>query len=162
MSLADLRIRPRNVGGQTLVDVALIDQQEFIPLLGIHAAVGVSRLGLAEYLRRTCGACAANLVLQGHKGAALVPIGLNSIPKRLSRLTKLGMAGHLSFCALDHEPGAVGRVVGDQLLPLSDLRGQRGDEAFLLELGGDALGNLRDRLGFTLTRLLKPRGLLLP
>ena len=52
VELADLAIGPRDVGCQALVDVALVDQQEFVPLLGVKPAIGVSRLGLAEHLRR--------------------------------------------------------------------------------------------------------------
>ena len=129
-------------------------------MLGVHAAVGVSRLGLAEHLRRAGGAHAANLVLQGDKGAALVAEGLDLVPELLGRLAELGVAGHLRFGALDDELGAIGRVVGDQLLLLRDLGGQRGDKAFFLKLSGDAVRDVGDRLGFTLTRLLEPRGLL--
>ena len=70
------------------------------------------------------------------------------------------MAGHLRLGALDDELGAVGCVIGDQLLLLPDLGGQRRDKAFFLKLGGDAVRDVGDRLGFAFARLLEPCGLL--
>ena len=71
------------------------------------------------------------------------------------------MPGDLGFCAPDDEPGAIRRIVGDQLVLLADLLRQRGDEALLLELGGDTIRDIRDRLGLTLAGLLEARCLLL-
>ena len=116
------------------------------------------RLGLAEHFRRARGTGAPHLVLQGDERATLVSEGLNFAPQLLSRLAELGVAGHLNTSVpLTANLAAVGVVIGDQLLLLSDLRRERGDQAFLLEFSRDALGDVGDCVGFTLTRLLEGR-----
>ena len=76
------------------------------------------------------------------------------------RLAELGVPGYLCLGSLDDQLGAVRWVVSNLLLPLRDLLDQRGDEALLLEPGGDPVGDAGDRLGLPLVRLLEPRGLL--
>lgn len=160
VELADLAIGPCDVGCQALVDVALVDKQELVPLLGVETAVAVARLRLAEHFRRSSGAHAANLVLQGDEGTALIAEGLDLVAELLGRLAEPRVAGDLRLGALDDELGAIGCVIRDQLLLLPDLGGQRSDKAFFLKLSGDALRDVGDRLGFALARLLEPRDLL--
>ena len=120
----------------------------------------VSRLSLAQQLWRPRRAHAANLVLQSDKGAALIAEGLDRVAKLLGCPAELGMPGHLRLGAFDDELGAIGCVIRDQLLLLPDLGGQRSDKAFFLKLGGDAVRDVGDRLGFALARLLESCGLL--
>ena len=84
------------------------------------------------------GAHAPNLVPSvSTEGAASSEGFYDFVPKLLGGPHQ-SVALHLRFGPLDNEPGTIGRVVGYQLLFLSDLRGQRGDKAFFLDLGGDA------------------------
>src|SRR5581483_5608182 len=108
------------------------------------------------------GAHASHFVLQGDERATLVAEGLYFAPQLLSRLAECGVAGHLRLGSFDDELGAVGVIIGDQFLLLCDLRRERRDEALLLEFSRDALGDVGDCAGFTLTRLLEPGGLLVP
>lgn len=156
VQLADLAIRPHDVGRQTLVDVAFVDKQEFVPLLRVQAAVAMSCLGFAEQFRGARGAHVPNLVLHGEKGAALIPEGLDYVAKLLRRLTELGVSGHLCLGTLDDELRAVGGVIRELLLLLPNLGGEASDKAFLFELDGNPVRDVGDRLGFALARLPEP------
>lgn len=161
IELGDLAVGPRDVGSEALVHVSLVDQQELVPLLRIHSAIGVTSLSLAQHFRCAGGAKATHLVLQGNERSPLIGVGLNLVAQFLSRLAELGVPGDLRFCPLDDQLGTVGSVAGNQLLLLRHLRGEGGDSALLFQFAGNPFRDVGDCVRLSLARLPEAGGLLL-
>lgn len=107
-------------------------------MLGIQAAISVTRLRLTEHFRRTSGAHAFDLIKQGNESPTLVSERLDFASKLLGSPAELRMPGDLRFRALNDELSQVGIVTGDHCLLLGDLCRQRRYETFLLDLGAEA------------------------